>query len=655
MSNIKKNDLQNSLSKKFLKITIYSYIAITAIITIIQLSMTYFNTQERISYEIKQIPQSYGPSIGAAIWSFNDDALVSSVNGLLEKDMISGVNVQYSSEEISVGIVKKNGHYYSYEFSGTDDTAKKLSGNLNFLEEFKFPIVFKTVQKELHTVGIMTIYVSKEVFYKEIKRSLILVVTNSVLILVFLILISSIFLKRIISNPLEQLVSEIDKVSFSNLDESFLVSTHSTSDDEIRHLEHSFNNLISKLIVSKQEISQLTSGLESQIEERTADLIGALEQAKTSSKAKSQFLANMSHELRTPLNAITGFSAVLMEDLQKMNLSKEYIDNLSNIHQSSIHLTQVVSDILSLSKIESGKMKLDISSCSLKEVCNSVFSMTEHFAKEKNIEYNYSFSDDCDFVCDTDETKIKQVLLNLISNAIKFTPKEGSISFNIKRDKLDNILVEVIDTGIGIEASKIDVIFKEFEQAEMSTTKKFGGTGLGLSISKKLVTMLGGSLEVTSVVSKGSTFSVILPLKPIDNIQNNVENEIDYSIDGLDFLVFEDNKLNQKLIGTLLKRSGATCTLACDGLDGLEKLKLKRPDVILMDLHMPNMNGLQATVEIRKKFSSSELPIFALSADIMEESIIETKKAGMNGFLSKPVQMKELKKQVSLESKKAST
>jgi signal transduction histidine kinase len=602
--------------------------------------------KENVDHEIKQIPLTYGPSIGAAIWSFNDEALVSSVNGLLQKDIIAGVHIDYSSQAFSVGLVKNDDTYNNYNVEGKKKNEEVSKDLVNSLSEHQYPILFKSLQDEVHTVGIMTIYISHNIFLEEIKRNLLLIVSNSLVILLVLTIIATIFLKRIITTPLDHLVNEIDKISFSNLDNSFILSI-SKDDDEIRHLEHSFNNLISKLIISKQELSTMNSRLEEEVKDRTADLIGALEQAKLSSKAKSQFLANMSHELRTPLNAITGFSSIMVEEIGDLSLPPEHVENLKNINFSAEHLSQIVNDILSLSKIESGKMSLDIGPCKLSEVCETVYSMTKHLALDKGINFSLLCEDECKVMIESDETKLKQILLNLLSNAIKFTPINGEIIFKTSITKERQIVFSVQDNGIGVEEEKVGLIFQEFEQAEMSTTKKFGGTGLGLSISKKLVNMLNGDINVTSKINEGSTFFVSIPLT-LAEVANELEKEIlNPSIEGLNFLVFEDNKINQKLITKLLSKSGATCQIADDGVIGLSILEKEMPDVILMDLHMPNMNGIEATKEIRKKFNSTELPIFALSADIMEESIEDTKKAGMNGFLSKPIQMQTLKQAVA--------
>ena len=634
----------NPLSKKFLKVTISGYIILTFLITLVQLTYSYYNLRSKVNYEIKQIPITYGPSIGAAIWSFNDDALLSSVNGLYEKDIIAGVQINYSSQSFSVGYVKEDNIFRKFDFVGKMEKkiiSKKITSTLT---EFKYPIIFKSHQ--LETVGIMTIYVSNHIFFDEIKKNLILIVSNSIMILILLIIFSKLFLKKIISDPLDNLVTEIDKFSFSNLDDRFILSI-SKDDDEIRHLENSFNNLISKLIVSKQELSSLNTRLEEEVKERTADLIGALDQAKSSSKAKSQFLANMSHELRTPLNAITGFSSIMVEELKDVGLGPEHLENLNNIHYSAEHLTQIVNDILSLSKIESGKMSLDLAPSMLSDICESVFSMTKHLAADKEIDYSLTFEGECNIMIKTDETKVKQILLNLISNAIKFTPNRGEIKFKTKVSSDSQITFSVTDNGIGINEEKVGLVFQEFEQAEMSTSKKFGGTGLGLSISKKLVIMLDGEISVKSKIRVGSTFKVVLPLVIADASSGQDKEILNPSIEGIKFLVFEDNKINQKLISRLLLKSGAFCKIAEDGELGLKMLGLEVPDVILMDLHMPNMNGIEATKIIRKKFNESELPIFALSADIMEESIEETKKVGMNGFLSKPIQMNTLKQVVA--------
>ena len=359
---------------------------------------------------------------------------------------------------------------------------------------------------------------------------------------------------------------------------------------------------------------------------------------------KSQFLSNMSHEIRTPLNSI--ISLINLTIKTKLDDKQKYM--LEKVNAASNILLGVINDILDISKIESGKMNLDISSISLKKCVSDVYDMLLIKAQENAISLTINFENVTTNNVFGDSLRISQVLTNLVNNAIKFT-REGSVRINIKRQENDNYIFEVKDTGIGLKDEQIDTLFDEFIQADMSTNRRYGGTGLGLAISKKLVEMMGGKIWVESKFGHGSTFYFELPLKE-DNTPNNIElDEILTNVDKIQevnnlenvkILVAEDNKMNQMVLTMLLEDSNIELDFANDGQIAVNKFNEDIYNFILMDIQMPNMNGYEATQIIKN--INPNINIVGLSANAMQEDITKAFAYGMDDYLTKPIDADKL-------------
>ena len=359
---------------------------------------------------------------------------------------------------------------------------------------------------------------------------------------------------------------------------------------------------------------------------------------------KSMFLSNMSHEIRTPLNGIIGFTSLV----QKTEVTSQQQDLLEKVNSASKHLLGVINDILDISKIESGKMTIEHVPFNLQECIDNVQGFIEHKVQEKQLGFEVELVNLTNLNVIGDELRFSQILTNLVSNAIKFT-EEGSISIRVKRTDDEGFVFEVIDTGIGLKEEQLSSLFVEFTQADMSTSRKFGGTGLGLAISKKLVELMGGRISVTSVYEQGSCFSFSVPF--ILDTESKVEDK-DTELDSTDLenrvnalkdkhiLVAEDNKMNQMLLEMLLENSTLDLDFAADGKIALEKFKTSQYDLILMDIQMPNMNGYEASTQIRAL--DKDIPIIALSANVMQEDIEKSLDAGMNDHLAKPIEIDKL-------------
>ena len=349
----------------------------------------------------------------------------------------------------------------------------------------------------------------------------------------------------------------------------------------------------------------------------------------------------MSHEIRTPLNAILGFIDLLKEKEK----DPEKLQYIKTVHSSSVTLLGIINDILDFSKIESGNLEIDKIDFNVNDEFKTLVDLFRSKASEKSISLVLNMDPNMPSALHSDPLRIKQIIANLISNAIKFTPRNGKVILNI-RYKNEKLFVSVSDTGIGIPKDKQKDIFKAFSQAESSTTRKFGGTGLGLTISSRLVSLLGGTLKVESTLGEGSTFSFEIPVT-VGEYKKEVEvKEIELSkIRGKKVLLVEDNKANQMFMSLILKKFALSYRIANDGLEAIKEFENHKFDLILMDENMPNLNGIEATktiINLEKKKGLEHTPIIALTANALKGDREKFIEAGMDEYITKPVSKEKI-------------
>ena len=364
-------------------------------------------------------------------------------------------------------------------------------------------------------------------------------------------------------------------------------------------------------------------------------------------RTKEQFMANMSHEIRTPVTAISGFTEQLIHE----PLNEEALEKLKIVKSSSEHLERIIGDILDFSKLQDGKMVLENTHFSISQILDEVYMLFADQAEKKDIRLSYSLDPDTPEVLLGDPFRLKQILINLVSNAVKFT-EEGKVSFYVSRINGQSsevvILLQVSDTGIGIDESKIDLVFEDFAQEEMSTTRRYGGTGLGLSIVRKLVELHNGKIECESKKNKGTTIKCEIPYLIGD--RNKIKEEVvrplavPEEIRNLSVLVVDDEEYNRMLFGAIFDRWGIGHKEAVSGMEALEILKHESYDLLFMDFRMPGIDGVKTTQFIRNelKISESKLPVICVTAAAQGDEGKNCEKAGMNAFLRKPFTEKQL-------------
>ncbi len=401
-----------------------------------------------------------------------------------------------------------------------------------------------------------------------------------------------------------------------------------------------------RLCVTNLVVSLLIYALASQLEkalveskEKTRELNRALESEKQASAAQSRFLATMSHEIRTPLNGILGLTDVVLSH----EISENARPNLEKIQRSGLSLNRILNDILDLSKLNAGKLALETISFDLKTTAKDCVAFYAQLAKNKGISLRINVDKTLNTSVVGDATRLSQVLNNLVSNAIKFT-HQGSVTLTLDKGETSSthqiVRFSVKDTGEGIDASEQERVFEAFTQANSSINRVHGGTGLGLQIVKSLVEAMGGAVSLKSAVGEGSEFYFELPFEVADKVVSTREKNMDPSFSNLTVLVAEDNDINQVVAKSLLEDTGLNVVLANTGKEAVELAQSQPFDLILMDLHMPEMNGSEAALALRQ--ANITIPIIAFTAAVVVEEINKALASGMNGYLTKPVNKTEL-------------
>lgn len=393
-------------------------------------------------------------------------------------------------------------------------------------------------------------------------------------------------------------------------------------------------SILSLLSLSLYKNNKIRTSTNKLLKEKNKELTLEKEKAERASKARADFLSTVSHELRTPLNAINGITYLLLQE----NPKQSQLDYLKSLEFSGNYLLNFINDILEINRLESDKVTIEKINLNITKLSQNIINSFKEFINENNINFHLNIDNSLNYNLKGDPTKISQILINLINNAIKFS-KDGDVWFTIsKKSETENNITlhfEIRDNGIGIPEEKQEAIFDSFSQGSVEINRTYGGTGLGLSIVKKILEVMGSEIYLISEAEKGSTFSFDLEFEKgiIDPVSIEINQNIEFSNEK-NILLVEDNKINQMITQKMLKRKGISCVIIDNGEEAIENVKTNNYDLILMDVHLPGINGTEATTEIRK--FNNTVPIIALTAISLNENREMLLSYGMNEVITKP-------------------